>query len=72
MHFFLQFFLIMDAKTMNDAVSFGEGGKGTVFKGAAETIGLFLLQFRVFGAHVKIKCLLLKESLFAYFADMID
>ena len=57
---------------MNDAVSFGKGGKGTVFKRTAESIGLFLLQFRVFRAHMKIKCLLLKKPLFAYFADMIE
>jgi hypothetical protein len=62
----------MDAKTVNDAVSFRKGGKGTVFKGTAESIGLFLFQFRVFRTHVKIKCLLLKESFFAYFADMIE
>ena len=56
---------------MNDAVSFGKGGKGTVFKRTAESIGLFLLQFRVFRAHMQIECLLLKEPFFAYFADMI-
>jgi hypothetical protein len=57
---------------MNDTVSFRKGGKGTVFKRTAKSIGLFLLQFRMFGTHMKIECLLLKEPLFAYFADMIE
>jgi len=65
-------FLKVNTKTVNNAISFGEGVKVAPIKGTTKDLGIIRAQLRVFGADMEVQCLFLKKPLFAGFTDVIS